>query len=147
MKKTTLICLAIVVMYSCAKKMTPAASAPSTDKASATVTVATTPVSEANPTAMKPETPVAPVTTEAAIVTEVTATEPITVKKETKEVVAGKEVFKAKCGRCHELKAPENYTAAKWVKIIDWMAPKAKLDASEKENVLAYGSYYAKSGS
>jgi mono/diheme cytochrome c family protein len=147
MKKTTLICLAIVVMYSCAKKMTPAASAPSTDKASATVTAATTPVSESKPTAMKTETLVAPVTSEAAIVTEVTATDAISTKKETKQVVAGKEVFKAKCGRCHELKAPENYTTAKWIKIVDWMAPKAKLDASEKENVLAYGSFYAKSGS
>jgi hypothetical protein len=147
MKKITVILLAVVAMYSCAKKMTPAASAPSTDKASATVSAASAPATESKPTAMKAETPVAPVTSEAAIVAEVTATDAMPLKKETAQVVAGKEVFKAKCGRCHDLKAPENYTATKWVKIVDWMAPKAKLDATEKENVLAYGSFYAKSGS
>lgn len=147
MKKTILICLAIIAMYSCAKKMTPAASAPSTDKESATVTAATALASKTKPTEMKTETPVAPVTSEAVASIDATTTDATAVKKETTQVVAGKEVFKAKCGRCHELKAPENYTAAKWVKIVDWMAPKAKLDASGKENILAYGSFYAKSGS
>jgi cytochrome c2 len=145
MKKTIIIFLTAFILYSCAKKMTPSTSAASSNTASTNAVAAV--VSESKPTEMKKETPVAPVTSEATIMTETTATDAISTKKETKEVVAGKEVFKAKCGRCHELKAPENYTAAKWVKIVDWMAPKAKLDASEKENVLAYGSFYAKSGS
>ncbi len=66
------------------------------------------------------------------------------VKKESEEVVTGKLVFEAKCGQCHDLKMPSDYIAEKWIKIIDWMAPKAKLDATQKENVLAYVSYYAK---
>ena len=52
--------------------------------------------------------------------------------------VAGKETFTAKCGRCHGLKDPANYTAERWVGLIDWMGPKARLDETEKKNVLAY---------
>jgi DNA-directed RNA polymerase subunit M/transcription elongation factor TFIIS len=69
------------------------------------------------------------------------------VPKESTIVAKGKETYKAKCGKCHNLKEPEEYNTLRWVKIIDWMAPKAKLDASEKQNVLAYVSFYAKSGS
>ncbi len=127
MKKIIIIFLAAFALYSCAKKMTPATST-------------TAPISEAKSTAVvtaevKPAAP-APTDIKPAI-------EPI-VKQETTEVKVGKETYKAKCGRCHNLKDPENYTALRWVKIIDWMAPKAKLDASEKENVLAYVSFYAK---
>jgi cytochrome c2 len=145
MKKTIIIFLTAFTLYSCAKKMTPATTAASSNAAGTNVVAAA--VSESKPTEMKTETPVAPVTSEAAITTEAAVVNPISAKKETKEIIAGKETFMAKCGRCHELKPAETYTAAKWVKIIDWMAPKAKLDVSEKENVLAYVSFYAKSGS
>jgi mono/diheme cytochrome c family protein len=144
MKKTIVIFLTALALYSCAKKMTPATSAPSSNTASATVAAATTAASESKSTEVKTEPTVAPVTTEVAINNQAAATDPLPEKKETKQVVAGKETFKAKCGRCHDLKPAETYTATKWVKIIDWMAPKAKLDASEKENVLAYVSFYAK---
>jgi mono/diheme cytochrome c family protein len=133
MKKTTIIAVAIITLYSCAKKMTPTTNAV---KETAVVKPIETPKPEELRTVMIDN-------TERQQPVEVVAA----VNKESEMVVAGKEVFKAKCGRCHDLKAPENYTASKWVKIIDWMAPKAKLDASEKENILAYGSFYAKSGS
>jgi mono/diheme cytochrome c family protein len=144
MKKTIVIFLTAFALYSCAKKMTPAASASSSNTANATVAAVTTATNESKPTEVKTEPTIAPVTSEVAINNEAAATDPMPEKKETKQVVAGKETFKAKCGRCHELKPAETYTAAKWVKIIDWMAPKAKLDESEKENVLAYVSFYAK---
>lgn len=132
MKKNILIFLIAFVLYSCAKKMTP-----------------TTPVNNAEVKVNNPPLPAAPPLTEIHSVTPPYVadvkemSEPIT-KKESIEVAAGKETFKAKCGRCHDLKPAETYTAEKWVKIIDWMAPKAKLNASEKENVLAYVSFYAK---
>jgi cytochrome c5 len=147
MKKTIIICIAILAMYSCAKKITSTTSSPTTDKANVSTVAQATPVSQPKLAEMKTETPVVSSPTEVPIVAEVAATDVTTVKKETAQVIAGKEVFKAKCGRCHDLKEPENYTAVKWVKIIDWMAPKANLDALEKENILAYGSLYAKSGS
>lgn len=59
-------------------------------------------------------------------------------------VGAGKELFLAKCGRCHALKQPENYTAERWTGIMEKMAPKARLTDDEKKNVVAYVHYYAK---
>ncbi|UAY52343.1 c-type cytochrome [Ferruginibacter albus] len=54
------------------------------------------------------------------------------------DVAAGKETYEAKCGRCHGLPNPGDFTATKWPHIIDEMAPKAKLDGTETANVLAY---------
>jgi cytochrome c5 len=61
--------------------------------------------------------------------------------------VAGHTTFDAKCGRCHGLKNPGDYTAKQWVPILDKMASKARLDSTEKANVLAYVSFHAKAGS
>ncbi len=52
--------------------------------------------------------------------------------------MAGNATYIAKCGRYHALKAVDNYTAFNWTSIIDRMVPKAKLDSTEKANVLAY---------
>jgi mono/diheme cytochrome c family protein len=133
MKKTIVIVLTAFAMYSCAKKMTPTITHTNASevKVNNPPQPAAPPLAEANPVMANP-------TVKAKPIADPTA------KIETKEVAAGKETFKAKCGRCHGLKPAEMYTAEKWVKIIDWMAPKAKLDASEKENVLAYVSFYAK---
>lgn len=46
--------------------------------------------------------------------------------------------FITKCGRCHSLKAPANYTSNQWRPIMNEMAGKAKLTTDEKANVLAY---------
>ncbi|MFZ1528798.1 MAG: cytochrome c [Ferruginibacter sp.] len=66
--------------------------------------------------------------------------------KPSKEAAAGMETYNAKCGRCHALKKVENWTASEWVPILDDMASKAKLDATEKANVLAYVQFNAKAG-
>jgi mono/diheme cytochrome c family protein len=133
MKKTIVIFLTAFALYSCAKKMTPTTTATNASevKVNNPPQPAAPPLAEVHPVMATPTVEVKPIAD-------------TTPKMETKEVTAGKVTFKAKCGRCHELKPAETYTAAKWVKIIDWMAPKAKLDASEKENVLAYVSFYAK---
>ena len=68
-------------------------------------------------------------------------------KMESPEVIAGKEIYTSKCTRCHGPKPVDNWTVAEWVPIIDRMAPKARLEATEKSNVTAYVNFYAKSGS
>jgi cytochrome c5 len=60
------------------------------------------------------------------------------------DLAAGKQVFEAKCGRCHALKSPGDYPAAAWTGIMDKMAPKARLTEAEKQNVLAYAQANAK---
>lgn len=59
-------------------------------------------------------------------------------------VTAGKELFLAKCGKCHALKQPETFTSDRWTAIMERMAPKARLNEDEKKNVVAYVHFYAK---
>jgi mono/diheme cytochrome c family protein len=56
----------------------------------------------------------------------------------------GQQTYTAKCGRCHGLKVTTDYTADRWIGIMESMAPKAHLDAAEKENVLVYVKTNAK---
>jgi hypothetical protein len=67
-------------------------------------------------------------------------------KPDSPEAIAGKTVFTAKCGTCHDLKNPGDYTAQEWVPIVKEMGHKAKLDDTEKNNVLAYVQSNAKQG-
>lgn len=62
------------------------------------------------------------------------------------EVVSGNQIFDLKCGKCHDLKAPADFTAAEWIPIMDIMAGKAKLSADEKDQVDSYVKFYAKAG-
>lgn len=51
---------------------------------------------------------------------------------------SGKMIYEAKCGRCHDLPKPASYSYRRWSYIMDEMAPKAKLNDSEKTMVLTY---------
>lgn len=76
-----------------------------------------------------------------ATTTTTTATKPVV----SPELIAiGKATYEAKCGRCHALHAPDEFTAEKWVPYVDAMALKAKLTDTEKTNVLAYVQANAK---
>ncbi len=59
-------------------------------------------------------------------------------------IAAGQNTFNAKCGRCHGLKNPGDFTAERWEGIMDAMAPKAHLTDIEKANVYAYVKANAK---
>ncbi|UEG50488.1 hypothetical protein LK994_03230 [Ferruginibacter lapsinanis] len=61
-------------------------------------------------------------------------------------VASGKVTYEAKCGRCHGLKEPGEFTAERWVGLVNWMAPKAHLSDTEKADVLAYVQAGAKKG-
>ena len=50
----------------------------------------------------------------------------------------GKEIYESKCGSCHDLKKPNEYTFIEWNPIMNRMAKKADLDEMQKQNVLAY---------
>ena len=56
----------------------------------------------------------------------------------------GEDLFNLKCGRCHGLPSPSEYTIVDWKPIIAAMAPKAKLNAEETNWVLAYVNANAK---
>lgn len=56
----------------------------------------------------------------------------------------GEDLFNLKCGRCHGLPSPSEYTIADWQPIMAVMAPKAKLNAEETNWVLAYVNANAK---
>lgn len=71
----------------------------------------------------------------------------ISPKMESPQVSAGKTIYTTKCARCHGAKPVTNWTVQEWIPIIDRMAPKARLDETEKANVTAYVNFYAKSGS
>ncbi|MFZ4707113.1 MAG: c-type cytochrome [Bacteroidales bacterium] len=58
------------------------------------------------------------------------------------ELQQGKEIFSSKCGRCHKLPKPENRQPQEWTKILEKMAPKAKLTADQKALVFKYISNY-----
>lgn len=59
-------------------------------------------------------------------------------------VAEGQKVYVGKCGKCHGLKEPANYTKERWVGLVDWMAPKANATPEEKARVLAYVQHNAK---
>ena len=56
----------------------------------------------------------------------------------------GQTIYNAKCGSCHYLKVTTDYTADRWISIMQVMAIKANLNDTEKENVLAYVKANAK---
>lgn len=63
-------------------------------------------------------------------------------KKITESMLAeGKTIFENSCGKCHDLPDPKKYTDEKWVKIMNTMAPKAKLNAKQSELVYDYATF------
>ena len=117
MKKVFTIAALTIFVWGCNHKATPtAAKAPAT-----TPPVATAPVV---PPPAKPET--------------------VPATGDNNAVAQGQTTYTAKCGRCHGLKTTTDYTADRWVGLVESMAPKAHLDATEKANVLAYVQANAK---
>lgn len=138
MKKVTLILTLAVFVFSCAKKSTPAASAASAPAGNSGKVVSGGAPSAA---ASAPAT----ASTPAVLPNENTGSKtPATPSTNASPEVQGQATFNAKCGRCHGLKPTSDYTADRWVSIMQSMAPKARLTDAEKENVLAYVKANAK---
>jgi cytochrome c5 len=54
------------------------------------------------------------------------------------DILEGQKLYYSKCGKCHGLPEVESQTEAKWPEWMDDMAPKANLDAAQKEKTLKY---------
>lgn len=50
----------------------------------------------------------------------------------------GEEIYRTKCTRCHGVPETSEYSSNRWDRIINEMAPKARLDATEKNAVMVY---------
>lgn len=56
----------------------------------------------------------------------------------TDKITQGKIIFENSCGKCHDLPDPQRYSSEKWVEIINWMAPKAKITQEQQQLVYQY---------
>lgn len=121
MKKTFTIIVLSILVWGCAKKIAPAASSDVVNTATAS-----------NTTAVVTTATTVPVTL-AEILPSANLSE-----------IRGQATYTAKCGKCHGLKVTADYSADRWVNIMQVMAQKAHLDDTEKENVLTYVKANAK---
>ena len=142
MKKIIILVLIAATVASCAKKMAPTTTqAPSSNNGSVILGNTTlTPSSNQQ----KLET----ATTATSIATNADAT-PTGTKQargtgELSIELKGQAIFNVKCGSCHSFKVTTDYTANRWITVMQVMAVKANLSDVEKENVLAYVKANAK---
>lgn len=69
--------------------------------------------------------------------TESTVDEPVKAEM-TLAATEGKNLYEAKCQKCHKLKNIDNFTSEQWNKILPNMAGKAKLQSEETMKVDSY---------
>lgn len=120
MKKILTLLSLTALIFSCAKKINP-----------------TTPPMTGKPVII--DKPMSPASVPATTSTPSTSTVAKDVPNDVSvQIAAGNSTYTAKCGRCHELKDPAHFSNPQWDNIMDRMAQKAHLDATEKSNVLAY---------
>lgn len=50
----------------------------------------------------------------------------------------GKMIFTNRCGRCHDLPRPEQYTAQRWDGILSSMIPRSRLNDEQAVHITAY---------
>ena len=135
MKRTLTVIVLTVLVWGCNKKVTPTASTskPSSNSGS----VINTPSANAQTTTTAAPVATTPATPEGSRTPAAGST---TMSPE----MMGQATFNAKCGKCHALKVVNNYTADRWISVMQVMAPKAQLSDAEKDNVLAYVKANAK---
>lgn len=54
------------------------------------------------------------------------------------ELKQGHELYLNNCGKCHKLYSPGSHSDSEWKKILEKMAPKAKLDNDQSYLVFRY---------
>lgn len=54
------------------------------------------------------------------------------------DTAVGKTIFTNRCGRCHGLPKPAQYTAQLWEGILSYMIPRARLNDAQGVHVRAY---------
>jgi cytochrome c5 len=64
---------------------------------------------------------------------------PVTVAVDVKpDMAMGKTIFTNRCGRCHALPDPIQYTAQRWDGILAIMIPRSRMDKEQEIHVTAY---------
>jgi mono/diheme cytochrome c family protein len=54
------------------------------------------------------------------------------------ELQQGRDLYLGKCGACHQIYSPDNFTASDWQNILAAMAPRAGLSSANKNLVYKY---------
>jgi hypothetical protein len=54
------------------------------------------------------------------------------------ELQQGHDLFMNKCGKCHKLPRPGKVSNIEWKKVLEKMAPKAKIDADQSYLIYRY---------
>lgn len=54
----------------------------------------------------------------------------------TENIAQGKTIYENNCAKCHALPTPTAFSDEKWVGVMNWMAPKAKI--TDEQKALAY---------
>lgn len=140
MKNIFTVLTCAILIWGCAKKMAPAKPVipPATNTGSVINNNSETPSSYvANTTATNTQ---PTFTTSADVNGTKSLVTPGTQSPDMLSQIAGQNIFNAKCGRCHPLRATTGYTSDRWASIIAVMANSAhaNLNDTEKENVLSY---------
>lgn len=138
MRNTFTILTLVILVWGCAKKITPAKS--ETPPPSNTGSAIQTPSQNNNERQASAPTPATNTnTTITPGVGGPTGTLPAaTPKPEEAILIAGQQIFNAKCNRCHAYRVTTDYTADRWMSIMAVMSIKANLTQSERDNVTAY---------
>lgn len=139
MKKVFPIVALTLFFWSCSHK-----TIPSKTETPAINTGMTSPVSDKSTTPTPTPSSATTVTAATSATTAGTKTAERTATGTDAAAIAGQSTFNAKCGRCHGLKVVADYTADRWISIMQVMATKANLSDPEKQNVLAYVTTNAK---
>jgi hypothetical protein len=54
------------------------------------------------------------------------------------DIETGKIIFTNRCGNCHVLPKPDDFTAKRWEGILSYMIPKARISNEQGIHVIAY---------
>ncbi|HMK03524.1 MAG TPA: cytochrome c [Ferruginibacter sp.] len=139
MKKILCVASLMVMVWGCAKKMTPSINETATTN-SGSVINNTKPMSTDPGMGKGTGTASSSSTTGAIDNTGINGQKvaPTATSAEAAAAIAGQKTYNAKCGNCHGLKVTTDYTSDRWASILAVMAPKAQLSETEKNNVYAY---------
>ena len=137
MKKLLAILSVTVLIWGCAKKMTPAKSETPTTNVGGNAMSNNTGNANTNATA-NTGTSSSPTVSGTTGITGTKVAAGGTMSAADLAIRDGQNTFNQKCNKCHQLKVTTDYTDLRWVQIIAVMAPKALLTETERSNVLAY---------